>query len=127
MMLELDTGPPPPDRVELTSVARDVALVALIGEHDLGHYETLKSVLARAAVRAPNVVVDLSECAFIDSTVLQLMLHTHAVTSKAGGTFAVVIAPEPGAVARLAELVRLDLILPVHPSLDAAIASFGRN
>src|SRR3954452_18538733 len=74
MMLDLETGPPPPNRVELTSVARDMALVALIGEHDLGHYETLKAVLARAALRAPNVVVDLSECAFVDSTVLQLML-----------------------------------------------------
>jgi anti-anti-sigma factor len=127
MMLDLETGPPPPNRVELTSVARDMALVALIGEHDLGHYETLKAVLARAALRAPNVVVDLSECAFVDSTVLQLMLHTHAVATRAGGAFAVVIAPEPGAVSRLAELMRLDLILPVHPSLDAARASFDSH
>jgi anti-anti-sigma factor len=125
MTVELDTGTPPPNRVELTSAARDVAVVALIGEHDLGHFTALKSVLARAAVRARNVVVDLSDCAFMDSTTLRVVLHTHAVTTKAGGALAVVVAPEPGQVKSLAEIVRLDQILPVHASLDAAMASFA--
>jgi anti-anti-sigma factor len=123
MTLELDTSTPPPNRVELTSAARDVAVVTLVGEHDLGQYEVLKSVLARAAVRAPSVIVDLSECAFLDSTALHLVLHTHSVTTKARGAFAVVVLPE-GPVSRLAELVRLDQMLPVYPSLDAALESF---
>jgi anti-anti-sigma factor len=124
MTLELDTRTPPPNRVELASAARDVAVVALIGEHDLGHYEGLAAVLARAAVRAPNVVVDLTKCAFIDSTTISLLLNTHAYVTGAGGGLSVVIAPEPGPVSRVAELVRLDQILPVYPSLDAALESF---
>ena len=43
-----------------------VAVVPLVGEHDLIGYELLKAVLARAAIQAPNVIVDLSHCDFID-------------------------------------------------------------
>lgn len=124
MTLDLDTGTPPPNRVELTSSARDVAVVALIGEHDLNQHDTLKSVLSRAAVRAPTVIVDLSECTFMDSTTFRVVLQTHAVSMRAGGGFAVVVAPDSGPVARLAEFVRLDQIIAVHPSLDAAMESF---
>ena len=123
-MIRLDTGTPQPNRVELASAARDVAVVALFGEHDLGNYEGLKSVLARAAIRAPNIIMDLSECAFIDSTTITLMLHTNNVTSKVGGGFAVVIHPQPGPVSRVAELVRLGEMLATYPSLEAALASF---
>src|SRR4051794_22379038 len=123
MTLHLDTGTPPPSRAELTSAAPDVAVVALIGEHDLGGYETLKMALARASVRAPKVVVDLTDCAFIDLTALALLIHSHAVVRAASGEFAVVIDPEPGPTRRLADLVRLDSILAVHPSLAAAIAA----
>jgi anti-anti-sigma factor len=123
-MLSLDTGTPPPNRVELASAASDIAVVALIGEQDLGQYETLKTALARATVRAPKVIVDLTECTFIDSMTLSLMLHAQAVTTKARGAFAVVIDPRPGPVSRLSALVRLDQMLSVHPSLKAAVASF---
>src|SRR3954451_9293804 len=118
MTVEFDTGTPP-NRVELTSPSAEVAVVALIGEHDLGHYEDLAAVLARAAVRAPNVVVDLTNCAFVDSTTISLLLNTYAFVTGAGGGLSVVIAPGSGPVAHLAELVQLDEILSVYPSLDA--------
>jgi anti-anti-sigma factor len=127
MTLELDTGTPPPNRVELTSVLRDVVVIALVGEHDLDHCDTLESALARAAVRAPTVIVDLSGCTFMDSTAIRLVLHAHATTIRASGAFAVVIAPEAGPVARLAQLMRLDQIVDVHPSLDSAVESFDSN
>ena len=123
MTVELDTRTPPPNRVELTSATADIAVVALIGEHDLGHYEDLAAVLARAAVRAPNVIVDLTHCEFVDSTTLSLLLNTHAYVTGAGGGLSVVIAPDSGPVRHLAELVRLDQILPVYPSLDTAVES----
>jgi anti-anti-sigma factor len=125
-MLSLDTynGTPPPNRVELTSAAEDIAIVALIGEHDVSHYDSLKIVLARAAIRAPNVIVDLSECRFIDSTVISLLLHGSRVMTRYGGAFSVVVPARPGPVARLAELSRLAEMISVHASLEAAMASF---
>jgi anti-anti-sigma factor len=124
-MLSLDThnGTPPPDRVELTSAAGDIAIVSLIGEHDISHYDSLKIVLARAAIRAPNVIVNLSECQFIDSTAISVLIHGSRVTTRYGGAFAVVVAAGPGPVSRLAELSRLAEMISVHASLEAAIAS----
>jgi anti-anti-sigma factor len=124
-MLSLDTGTPPPNRVELASVSRDVAVIALIGEHDLSSHEGLKVVLARAAIRAPNVIVDLSDCTFIDLTSITLMLHTDTISGKAGGGFAVVIQAQTGPVCRVAELVQLGERLSIYRSLEAAVASFA--
>jgi anti-anti-sigma factor len=125
-MLRLDTDtaiPTPPDRVELTSAADDIAIVALIGEHDVGHYDSLKTVLERAAIRAPNVIVDLSECRFIDSTTISLLLHASRVITRYSGGFAVVVPARPGPVSRLAELTRLAEMISVHRSLESAVAS----
>ena len=79
MTVQLDTGTPPPNRVELTSAAADVAVVTLIGEHDLGQYDTLAAVLARAGVGALNVIVDLTHCAFVDSITISLLLNADPV------------------------------------------------
>ena len=124
-MHQVDTGAPPPNRLEIVSATDEVAVVALIGEHDLGRYEPLKAALARAATRAPNVVVDLSECAFIDSISISLLLHASDITNRDKRGFAVVIPAEPGPVSRLAELVHLAEMLSIHRSLEAAMASFG--
>jgi anti-anti-sigma factor len=123
-MLRLETGTPPPNRVELTSAADDVAVVALIGEHDPSHYASLKVVMANAAIRARCLVVDLSECSFIDSTTISLLLYARDVTMRYGGGLAVVIAPGHGAVSGLAEHTRLPDVLSIQPSLEAAMACF---
>ena len=96
MTVQLDTGTPPPNRVELTSAAADVAVVTLIGEHDLGQYDTLAAVLARAGVGALNVIVDLTHCAFVDSITISLLLNTHAYVTGAGGGLSLVIAGRAG-------------------------------
>jgi anti-anti-sigma factor len=124
-LLQVDTGTPPPNRVEIALATDDVAVVTLLGEHDLGRYETLIAALVKAVRRARNVVVDLSECAFVDSTTLTLLLHTQNIASKHDGGFAVVIPPDSGSVARLADFVNLGEVLPVLPSLEAAMASFS--
>ena len=80
-------------------------------------------MLARAAIRAPNVIVDLSECRCIDSTTISLLVHASRVMTRYGGAFAVVVTPQPGLVSRLAELSRLAEMISIHASLDAAMAS----
>jgi anti-anti-sigma regulatory factor len=64
------------------------------------------------------VIVDLSACEFIDSTVISLLLHAQGeVVSE---RFAVVIPPGPGAVLRVAELMQLESLFPVYASLENA-------
>jgi anti-anti-sigma factor len=79
-----------------------VAIVPVIGEHDLSGYEPLKAVLARAAIQAPNVIVDLSHCDFIDAAVIGLLLDAHSVVARDAGSFRVARPAEPSAVTRVA-------------------------
>jgi anti-anti-sigma factor len=108
--------------VQVKSGSPWVAVVSLVGEHDLGDYTTVKVALAHAAVRADNVIIDLAECAFIDSTILAAMINAGSIVAVDGGRVAVVL-PAEGPLQSLAEKVRLDEILPTYDTLDAAMAS----
>jgi anti-anti-sigma factor len=104
-----------------------VAIVPLVGEHDLSCYESLKVAFARAAVQAPNVIVDLSRCEFIDSTVIRALLDAQSVVARDSGSFGVALPAEPNAVTRLVELVHLAQRVPTYPSVEAALKSFQQG
>src|SRR3954451_25053868 len=77
-----------------------VAVVSLTGEHDLGGYEPLRTGVARAAIRGAHVIVDLSACDFIDSTVISILLHTETIIASDGGRLVVALPAEDNAVTR---------------------------
>jgi anti-anti-sigma factor len=108
------------NRVELETPSAAVAVVSLIGEHDLAEYEPLKEALDLAASRRRHVIIDLSNCAFVCSTVISLLLHAQGEVVSDGGRFGVVIPPASGAVSRVAELMGLESLFPVHASLETA-------
>jgi anti-anti-sigma factor len=108
-----DTGTP----------SASVAIVPIVGEHDLSRCETLKVALARAAIRAPNVIVDLSRCDFLDSTVIRVLLDAQIVVVRDEGSFGVALPAEPNAVTRIAELVHLSQRVPTYSSVAAALES----
>jgi anti-sigma B factor antagonist len=108
-------------QVALEHHARGVAVVTMRGEHDI----TTQPVLARAlqlAAAHSNVVVDLSECSFIDSSVITELIKA-SKTGGAGERIIVVIPPEQAQVARIAKIVGLAQIFELHASKDAAFAS----
>jgi anti-anti-sigma regulatory factor len=110
--------------VEITSAPPSVAIVALSGAHDLSEYKQLKAVFAAAAIRAPNVIIDLSRCALIDSTVMAMLLNGQSIVTRDYGRFVVALPEEPNPVTRLAELVQLAELVPTYVSVEAALASF---
>jgi anti-anti-sigma factor len=115
------------NRVAVTLQSQALAAVELIGEHDLGQYQVLTAALDRATARRPNLLVDLTHCAFIDSTGISLLLRAYDDLSSAGGQFALVIPPEDGPVSRVAQIVSLAEIVPVYDSRAAAVASFEQT
>jgi anti-anti-sigma factor len=112
--------------VEVQSVSSSLAIVALVGDHDLSDVGPLEAAFGRAALRAPSVIADLSECTFIDSAVIAALLHAQRVTQQNGGRLAVAL-PEPNAVTRVAALVHLPELMPTYPSLADALASFPQG
>ena len=108
--------------VEIAHPSPRLAVVTLQGEHDISTSETLEQALAQAAAHS-NVLVDLSACSFIDSTVITILIRT-AETVKAGGEqIALVIPPAQRAIARVAEMTGLGQLVPLYDTREAALAA----
>jgi anti-anti-sigma factor len=108
--------------VEMRFAAPSVMILSLVGEHELQGAESLKVALARAAIRANDVIVDLTRCELIEPTVIAALLDTQSIVSQDAGRFAVVLPAAPNAVTRLAALAHLDKLFPTFSSLDEALA-----
>jgi anti-anti-sigma factor len=108
--------------VEVAHPQHGLAVVSMRGEHDLSTAPELTRALAEAAAHS-NVVVDLSECTFIDSTVLNALAKTARAVHAQGERLVLVIPSETSQVARIAQMTHLAEILSIHSTHRAALAS----
>jgi anti-anti-sigma factor len=95
------------------------AIVSLRGEHDLSTAEQVSQAIGSVA---GSVLVDLTDCTFVDSTVIGVLFALSQDLEREGHYLEVVVPPENSRVARTLELVRMRDVIVVHavrPSLDA--------
>ncbi len=102
------------------------AIVSLIGEHDLSLGDALRGALKTAAEQRSCVLVDLSRCTLLDSTGIAVLLDAQNRARAAQGRFALVIPPGQGAVARVAELIRLGDLVPIAQSREEGLTSLAQ-
>jgi anti-sigma B factor antagonist len=100
-----------------------IALVQMRGEHDLSGNEALTEVLAIASDQL-NVLVDLSACTFIDSSVVGVPIPAGQDIKQRGGRLELVIPPDATTAHRVATITRLAQFLPIHETHRAGFASF---
>ena len=112
--------------VEVAHHAPHLAVVSLQGEHDISTSESLAQALERAAANS-NVLVDLSECTFVDSTVITILIRTSETVKAGGEQLVLVIPPAQRAIARIAEMTGLGHLMPLYESRDAALAAFPQS
>ena len=98
-------------------------LLTLRGEHDLSTNPSLRDELERTLAHGSTVIVDLSEAAFIDSTVLRGLVYGYDQAAKHDEHTVLVVAPRGGVVRRLLDLTGLSKLLPVFESRAEALAS----
>ncbi len=110
------------NRVEVVLRSPALAIVSLVGEHDLAQHEPLKDALDTAVARRRHVLVDLSECVFLDSTVISLLMHAQDEVASDGGTFALIVPEGSTHAARVLDVMRLGDAVPMYPSLAEAAA-----
>jgi anti-sigma B factor antagonist len=103
--------------VVVEEAENDGALVRVRGELDLATAGDLEAALERTGARG-RVVIDLSECEFLDSSGIRVLLTEAGRCESEGGSLAVV-APHPR-VRRPLELAEVDSWLSIHASLEAA-------
>ncbi len=101
--------------------ARDGAvIVRLAGELDLYNAEDVRTALTQAIDTAPRrIVVDLAGVEFVDSTALSVLLEARARL----GEDAFLLAAPQLETRRTLQVSGLDRHLPVHDSVDDALAS----
>jgi hypothetical protein len=71
------------------------------------------------------VLIDLTECTFVDSSVIAAFLQAGRELAQVGGRLEVVVPPDASEVRRAAELTALATVLPVHETTAAALAAFA--
>ena len=119
---ELDHGLLQVGRPEVShlTIDTDVAAVRVSGELDLATVGELEATVEHAlAQRSVRLLIDLTGCGFIDSSVVSLLVDLRARFGDSGRPrLAVVATDQPLRILRLTEL---DHEMPVFSSLQEAL------
>ena len=101
-------------RLSTRSLPSGGTVVLVAGELDLSTVSALESELASAA--PGRIVIDLSECAFLDSSALRALVVAHRASTEAGASF--VLAAPSAAIRRVLQLASIDRVIPVTDNVD---------
>jgi anti-anti-sigma factor len=118
-----------PAPFEATAAQLDdgVRVVAVRGELDLSTASDLEGPLEEAiAARDAAVLIDLSDCEFIDSTGIALIVRAWQRLDRAAdgeGEGRVVLCSDNEQVRRVLEITGLEISIAIHGSRDEALAA----
>jgi anti-sigma B factor antagonist len=99
------------------------AVVAVSGEFDLAAITQYRAARAEAMGADGALIVDLTDCTFIDSTGIAAVIRTFERADKAGRPFALVASSSQ--VRRVLELVGIPGRVPWFERLDDALAELA--
>ena len=110
-----------PGEIRLEKREPGVAVIAVVGEHDLTTAPALRERAEEAIGGGSSVVIDLTPAEFIDSSIIGVVLEARRRAEEAGLGFAAALEGGDQAVRRVLEVTGLDSNLPVHESVDDAL------
>jgi anti-sigma B factor antagonist len=114
---EISSGPGPDD----------VYVVRVAGEVDMSHEEQLRAELHTAVeANTRGIVVDLTECEFIDSSGIRALLLSREEKSPDPGTETFAVAASSEQILRILSVMGIDQVLPVEPTVEEAAAALSR-
>ena len=88
---------------------------------DLEHCVPVRQLLLDVAGRGRQLLVDLSEVTYVDSSGIASLIEALQLARKNNASLTLFSASEQ--VRRVFELARLDMVFNMHPDLDAALGS----
>src|SRR5436190_4991577 len=106
---EISSGPGP----------EDVYVVRVAGEVDMSHEEELRAEL-HAAVESDTegIVVDLTECEFIDSSGIRALLLSRQEKDADRGAESLAVAASSEQILRILSVMGLDRVIPIEPTVE---------
>jgi anti-anti-sigma factor len=87
----------------------EAELLRVFGEIDLTSVEQLRDAIERSAANGAHIIVDLSPCTYIDSTILSVLIRA---SETYAGRFQIAVAPA-GIVRRVFTITSLINELPI--------------
>lgn len=113
-------------KVDAEPLTNGVHAVSVVGELDQSTAPELREALDQAMGNGNGAMfIDLSDCEFIDSTGLSLLVETQRRMTDGERRFAVCCPGED--VRRLLELTGIDAALGLYDTRDDALASLNNN
>jgi anti-sigma B factor antagonist len=108
-------------------VSSSAAIVTLGGDHDVSSRSAIAEAFSVAAT-GRDLLVDLSECTFIDSTIIKLLLQTMRALEESDARLELVIDTDShGHVARVAALMGIAEVIPTHATRSDGIRSLASS
>jgi anti-sigma B factor antagonist len=113
---EINSGPGPDD----------VFVVRVTGEVDMSHEEELRGELRTAvAAEAKGIVVDLTECEFIDSSGVRALLLSREAQHPEDGAERLAVAASSEQIIRILSVMGIDRVIPIRPTVEEAAAEIS--
>jgi anti-anti-sigma factor len=94
-------------------------VVRVEGELDMSTSAGFEEALT-ASDPPERLVIDLTKCTFLDSSAVRLLVGAVRTAEETNGHVALVV--RDGGIRRVLEIAAVDTLLPVHETLDAALA-----
>jgi anti-sigma B factor antagonist len=115
------------DQIEVEQLSETTAAVMLRGEHDLYTVPSIRERLAALHARELDVIIDLSQTAFLDSSVLGALLGaTEHARGQGKGVVVVLGDPPTETVARIFEVTGLGDVLVTRATRAEALAAVAQ-
>jgi anti-anti-sigma factor len=103
-----------------------VRTISVRGELDLSTAPELEGPLDQALESGEgSVLIDLSQCEFIDSTGIALIVRAWQRLDSGENGRALVICSQNEQVRRVLEITGLELSIPIHTTRDEALAAMA--
>jgi anti-sigma B factor antagonist len=101
-----------------------VCVVRVVGEVDMSHEEELRAEL-RSAIESKTrgVVVDLTECEFIDSTGVRALLLSREAQHPEDGAVRLAVAAASEQILRVLGVMGIEQAIPIRPTVEEASAA----
>jgi anti-anti-sigma factor len=112
-------------QVLIADAARSVAVVSLLGEHDITTADEVRNTLASLLHGGTGVVVDLTETAFVDCSIMHVLDDSRCFASRGGGRVSFQLTTRP-IVRRVFEVLGFLERWPVHGTRADAIKAVSQ-
>jgi anti-anti-sigma factor len=117
---------PAPFEVKVGDLEQGVRTISVRGELDLSTAPELEGPLEETLDSGDgSVLIDLSQCEFIDSTGIALIVRAWQRLDSGENGRALVICSHNDQVRRVLEITGLELSIPVHATRDEALAALS--